>query len=364
MNKLRKYYYRIVDAIAYRSDLKRRAELSNARGARYGSMPLTKDEITKIKAIWGKWGGKRDAFGFYKKFCGSFNPYYVPDEYYDYAEHVFNLRWAALFLQHKGNLKYIVPKQNRAEVIIQKIDGHIVLEDNTEISKSEAIAILKQQSVFVAKKARGTGGGKGVRKVIMDEVQDKDIFLDELLSPNDMEFEREVFQNDFLAQFNPDSVNTIRIVTLNINERCTVLSAFFRMGSKGSFVDNFSSGVGYLVGVNKEGHLSEFGIDKNFNKIYKAPTGIDFKGKQIPNYHQIKKQIIDFSKKIPYASLIGWDVTIDRNMNPIVIEVNLDSAHLALHQIFNGSIFGDRLEEVFDYIKAKKPMLRHQMMIY
>lgn len=364
MNKWKKYYYRIIDAIAYRSDLKRRAEKSNARGARYGSMPLTKDEIAKIKAIWGEWGGKRKAFGFYKKFCGSFSPYYVPDDYYDYAEHVLNLRWAALFLQHKGNLKYIVPKQNRAEVIIQKIDGHIVLEDNTEISKSEAIAILRQQSVFVAKKARGTGGGKGVKKVVMNEVQDKDRFLDELLSPNDMEFEKVVCQNDFLAQFNPDSVNTIRFVTLNINEKCTVLSAFFRMGSKGSFVDNFCSGIGFLVGVNKEGYLNEFGIDKNFNKIYKAPTGLEFKGIKIPNYLQIKEQIIDFSKKIPYASLIGWDVTIDRNMNPIVIEVNLDSAHLALHQSFNGPIFGDRLEEVMNYIKTRTPLLRHQMMTY
>lgn len=364
MNRLRKRYYAIIDSIAYISDLKRRAEKSNDRGGKYGSVALTKQEKAEIKSIWGKWGGNYKAFGFYKKFCGIFNPYYVPDDYYDFAEHVFNLRWAAYFLQHKCNLKYFIPKQNRAEVIVQKIDGHIVLEDNTEISKHEAIAILKQQSVFVAKKGRGTGGGKGVRKIVMDEVQDKDGLLDELLSPIDVEFEKVVCQNVFLAQFNPDSVNTIRFVTLNINDSCTVLSAFFRMGSKGSFIDNFCSGVGVLVGVNDEGYLNEFGIDKNFNKMYKAPTGLEFKGIQIPNYYQIKKQIIDFHKKIPYANLIGWDVTLDRNLNPIVIEVNLDSAHLALHQSFNGPIFGDRLEEVKNYIKTRTPLLRHQMMTY
>lgn len=361
--KYSRIYY-LIDKFAYYCDKKRRVEKANRRGARYGSMPLSKEENEKIKEIWGEWGGNHRVFGFYKLFCGLFNPYFVPDDYYDFAEHVFNLRWASFFLQHKSNLKYILPKQNRAEVIIQKIDGHIVLEDNTEISKQEAISILKKEPVFVAKIARGTGGGKGVRKVVMNDIQDKDTFLDELLSPVDMEFERVVRQNDFLAQFNPDSVNTIRMVTLNINEKCTVLSAFLRMGSKGSFVDNFCSGVGVLVGINNEGYLNEYGVDKNFDKVFKAPTGIDFKGISIPNYDRIKQQIIDFHKQIPFANLIGWDVTLGEDYNPIIIEVNLDHAHLAPHQIFNGPIFGARLNEVMDYIKKRTPLLRHSMITY
>ena len=258
--RLKIRFYNAVDRVAYKCDLKRRAEKANQRGAKYGSILLTKEERKIIKSIWGNWGGNLKAFGFYKMFCESFNPNLVPDDYYDFAEHVFNLRWSAYFLQHKCNLKYFLPKQNRAEVILQKIDGHIVMEDNTEISKQEAISLLKQQSVFVAKIARGTGGGKGVKRIELNEIQNKDMFLEDLLSPIDTEFEKVVQQNDFLAQFNPDSVNTIRIVTLNINRKCTVLSAFLRMGSRGSFVDNFSSGFGILVGINNEGFLNEFGL--------------------------------------------------------------------------------------------------------
>jgi hypothetical protein len=364
MKKLNQLFYSVIDTIAFKCDLRRRAEKANRRGARYGSMPLTKEEKFKIETIWGKWGGNYDVFGFYKKFCGFFDPNFVPDDYYDFAEHVLNLRWSAYFLQHKCNLKYILPKQNRAEVIVQKIDGHYVLEDNTEISKKDAINILKKENAFIAKIARGTGGGRGVRKIIMDDIQNKDEFLNELLSPIDMEFERIISQNDFFAQFNPDSVNTMRMVTLNINEKCTVLSAFLRMGSKGSFVDNFCSGVGVLAGINYEGYLNEFGIDKNFDKVFKAPTGLEFKGVCIPNYDSVKQQIIDFHRKIPFANLIGWDVTLDKDSNPIVIEVNLDSAHLALHQAFNGPIFGERLNEVMEYINTRTPLLHHQMMTY
>lgn len=357
-------FFSFIDKVAYRCDLRHRAEKSNARGSRYGGTALTKEEKAQIKKIWGEWGGNYASYGFYKKFCGSFNPYFVPDDYYDFAEHVFNLRWAAFFLQHKCHLKYILPKQNRAEVILQKIDGHIVLEDNTEISKQEAIEILKRHSVFVAKIARGTGGGKGVQKIVMDGIQDKDSFLDELLSPIDTEFEKIVEQNDFLAQFNPDSVNTIRFITLNINERCTVLSAFLRMGAKGSFVDNLSGGKGVLVGINREGYLSDFGVDKNFNKNYQAPTGIALKGMRIPEYERIKQQMMDFHKKIPFANLIGWDVTLNRELTPVVIEINLDSALIEAHQVFNGPVFGDRLQEVMSYIDLRTPLLRHQMITY
>jgi len=353
-------FYKRIDRIAYKYDLKRRAEKSNERGARYGYASLTMEEIKAIKEIWGDYGGKYQAFGFYKQFCGVFNPYYVPDDYYDFAEHVLNLRWAAFFLQHKCNLKYIVPSKNRAKVIVQKIDGHLVLEDNTEISKEKTIACLKEHDVFMRKIARGTGGGKGVKKIVSKEIKD----FDELLQGNDIEFEELVQQNEFLAQFNPDSVNTFRFITLNINEKCTVLSTFLRMGSKGSYVDNLSGGDGILVGINSEGCFNEFGIDKKFEKKFVSPGGIGFKGIKVPNFEQIKQQIIDFQKKIPFANLIGWDITLDKEMNPIVIEVNLDSALIEAHQVFNGPVFGDRLKEVMDYIDERTPLLRHQMITY
>ena len=173
-----------------------------------------------------------------------------------------------------------------------------------------------------------------------------------------------VKQNDFLAQFNPDSVNTLRFVTLNINRKCTVLSTFLRMGAKGSCVDNLNGGNGVLVGVNSNGVLNDFGVDKNFEKKYESPTGVKFLNVSIPDFDRIKQQIIEFHKKIPFANLIGWDVTIDTEGNPIVIEVNLDTAVIEAHQVFNGPIFGDRLDEVREYIEKRKPLLKHQMMTY
>lgn len=364
MKSIRKLFYQKLNSFTYWYDLKRRAEFVNRRGSRHGYAVLTSKEKQEIKQVWGEYGGKYHAFGFYKQFCGVFNPYYVPDDYYDFAEKVLNLRWAAYFLQHKCNLKYIIPPKNRAKVIVQKIDGHFVLEDNTEISKEVAIARLKEHPCFMCKVARRTGGGKGVKKILLEKVKDEATFFEEILQGNDIEFEEVIQQNEFLAQFNPDSVNTFRFLTLNINQKCTLLSAFLRMGSKGSFVDNLSRGEGVLVGINQNGYINSFGIDKHYEKKDVSPTGLEFKGIKVPDFDELTQQIIEFHKKIPFANLIGWDVTIDKEGNLIVIEVNLDNAIIEAHQIFNGPVFGDRLSEVKEYIENRKTTLSHQMIIY
>lgn len=343
-------------------DARLRQERANSHARRLEQSALTKDEKRKIKSFWGEWGGKYWSFAFYKAFSGKFDVRYVPDDYYDYAEHVLNLRWAAFFLQHKCNLKYIIPESNRPKAIVQKVDGHYVTEDNREMSEQDAIRLLESRDVFIAKNALGPGGGKGVRRVVMLE-GGRDL-LQEVLKWHDITFEEVVEQHAFMAQFNPDSVNTIRFVTLNINGRCDVLSAFIRMGAVGSYVDNLSGGNGVLVGLNQEGCVNEFGIDKHFQKKGNAPTGIPLKGLKVPDYNMLKDQIVSFHQRIPFANLIGWDVAIGKDGSPVVLEINLDSALVEAHQVFNGPIFGERLAEVMRYIEDRKPTLRHSYITY
>ena len=354
--------FAIFDRFAYRLYEKRRWKLANNRVARRSPLvALSKSEKSSFKSIWGSWSPISHEF--YKGFGLPFDTRYVPNDYYDFAEHVLNLRWGAMFLQHKCNLKFIIPSSHRPEVILQKIDGHYLLEDNTEITVDEARDILKKTKSFIKKKARGSGGGYGVVKVCWESVKNPDALLDELLESEDLVFQEIVQQNSFLGSFNPDSVNTFRLLTLNINGRCTLLSSFLRMGAKGSFVDNLSSG-GVLVGINRDGVLHDFGITKDYSKYYKSPTGIEFRGIRVPMWDQIQQQILDFHRKIPYANLIGWDVTVDKDNQVIVIEINLDSAEIEAHQVFNGPVFGDRFDEIRQYIEAKKPKLRHAMITY
>lgn len=355
-------YYSKIDAIAYRFDSKRRLEHANSRVVNKSRIKLSNEELEQFNNYWKGWSSI--SYEFYKAYGLVFNPQIVPNDYYDFAEHVLNLRWSSLFLQHKCNLKYIIPEQNRPKTILQKIDGHYVFEDNCEISFEKAREILKTKDCFICKVALGSGGGHGVQKVCLSNESNVDDSLTQILKPEDLIFQEVIEQNDFMSSLNPDSVNTFRLLTLNINGKCTVLSSFVRMGAKGSFVDNLCSGGGALVGLNQNGCLNEFGIRKDYSKCNETPTGLSFKGMKVPNWNNIKEKVIDFHQHIPYANLIGWDITIDKNDEPVVIEINLDSAEIEAHQIFNGPVFGDRFDEVRGYIEKKKPLLRHAMITF
>lgn len=354
--------YAIIDKYAFRFDIKRRLEHANKRAAKKNRKELSGLEKMEFEKNWCGW--KSMSYEFYKAFGVDFNSQLVPNDYYDFAEHVLNLRWSAFFLQHKCNLKYFIPERNRPKTIIQKIDGHYVYEDNTEIPVETAKDILKSKDTFICKVALGSGGGKGVQKVTWDKDMDAEERFKSLLRPEDLIFQEVLLQSDFMANLNPDSVNTFRLLTLNINGKCSVLSSFVRMGAKGAFVDNLSSGGGALVGVDNEGNLCDYGIRKDYSKVYEAPSGLPFKGMKVPEWNSIKEKIIGFHQHLPHANLIGWDIAIDSDGEPIVIEVNLDSAEIEAHQIFNGPVFGKRFDEVREYIERKKPLLRHAMITY
>lgn len=315
------------------------------------NIKLSSEEYKLLKQYWqGELSYNRiTAYEFYKSF-GVFNPRLIPNDIYANIERLLNPFRYSLFAQHKCCLKYFIPTIYRPKTIIQNIDNHFLDEDDNVISLSQAISIAEKYDSFMIKIAAGSGGGRGVRKVYKGEDlatiftdYGKDFICQEVLQ-----------EHKTLARFNPKCINTIRVLSLNINDKFDVLSSFVRMGGKGSIVDNLHTekGGGCLVGINQEGKLASFGINKNYKKVTTSPMGESFDGMFIEGYNDVKSFIKDcHQKNFPFANLIGWDVIIDQNGKPIIIEINLDSADIAAHQIFNGPIFGERTEEVLEYSK-------------
>ena len=95
-----------------------------------------------------------------------------------------------------------------------------------------------------------------------------------------------------------------------------------------------------------------------------ARAEITSQGVIIPHWDRIKQDVLDLQRQIPYAHLIGWDITMNQDNQVSVIEINLDGAEIEAHQVFNGPVFGDRFDEIRKYINEKKPMLRHAMITF
>jgi len=196
------------------------------------------------------------------------------------------------------------------------------------ISDEEAdkiLASITDERIFVKRNKCGEGSGVSIayRKddgfytdegiKITSEYIRKNHFDDEYL------FEKALVQDPLTAQFNPDSVNTCRVLTY----KNKVVSAALRMGKKGSFVDNAAKG-GVVVNIDIEtGRLSDYGLrEYDVTKYYEHPDShVAFKGVTINNWVDIKELVEKTCELLPYYSSVGFDIVCTPN-GPIILEIN------------------------------------------
>ncbi len=131
-------------------------------------------------------------------------------------------------------------------------------------------------------------------------------------------------QLDFLSQFHPSSINTIRIVTIQHDGGIDAICAFARFGINGRGSDNWSSG-GVIVGIDVEtGKMEEFGLLKpgvGTKCLTHPTTAVEFKGKIIPDWDKIVLYVKSLHEIFYDLHSIGWDVCLT-DCGPMIIEGN------------------------------------------
>ena len=142
-------------------------------------------------------------------------------------------------------------------------------------------------------------------------------------------FEKQINQHLDMAKFNPDTVNTIRVLTYK-NE---IIAATVRFGGKGDFVDNISKG-GLAVNVNiSTGELGEYGTRMyDFHHQFEHPdTHEVFKGNMVPMWDEVKTIVLRCMRFMPYYGSVGYDIAISKD-GPLIVEINT-GAGIGLSQI-------------------------------
>jgi hypothetical protein len=111
-----------------------------------------------------------------------------------------------------------------------------------------------------------------------------------------------------------------------------------KIGKKGSNVDNWHSS--YLCGVTPNGQLLDKAYDNHLNSVTQTDNGIIFGGIELPGFHDMLSLVEKFHKKyFPNCGVIGWDILIDTNNHPRIIEANLTTPGLIGEQLASGDFF-------------------------
>jgi len=141
-------------------------------------------------------------------------------------------------------------------------------------------------------------------------------------------------QHPAISALHPQSVNTIRLITIHTqNDEYVMLPPLLRVGTGGNKIDNWFCG-GLAIGIDTSNNcLREYGFRKPTygGKVDKHPdTDIVLKGYHIPYLQESISMAISLHKKFSTVHSIGWDIAITTD-GPVFIEGN-DNWEISLMQ--------------------------------
>lgn len=253
-----------------------------------------------------------------------------------------------------------LPIANQPQTILKSINGFYFDRDDKPVKGS-----LLQSYVgglrgdFIIKPSR-TANGESINLLafrkegfFLSKEKKKWYEIEEVYG-KDFVIQEKIVQHGVMAEPHPDSVNTMRILTLRWDGEIHFMMAFARFGSNGRVNDNAGTG-GVCVGIDKDGKFSEFAVNADARRIDAHPsTGYQFsQQKEAPGFHAAVNLCLELHNEVMHHNLVSWDIAIDPSGRPIFIEHNFRGA-LWLYQLTTGKpVLGHLTDEILSSMRKR-----------
>lgn len=316
--------------------------------------PLTREQKKEIRSYWKRFGKRvsPDWAGYFCSFLGEYSKLVIPESlYYTQIQPYLNVQ-DMNGLADK-NLANRIFTTKMPGVLARKMNGEFFDGVYNKITINQAMKIIVDHGECFIKPSRNSSYGDGALVWKKEQKQEK---LEKALSSDhkDLIIQEIVKQHNDLAKFHPNSLNTIRIVSLRINNKTVILNSILRMGKENSIVDNYSKG-GYICNLYSNGYLFEKSTQITGVVLDRHPdTNEIFSGNQIPSFENVISEVVKQHDIVPFFRLIAWDFAINREGDPVLIEANFPSGQIDLHQLNNPGLFGEYTDQVLTEVYGKK----------
>lgn len=187
---------------------------------------------------------------------------------------------------------------------------------------------LNDKEYIFAKEHKGETGS-GVEKIKLSEFKNNRQLFTYLLDNNYSLIEEMIQQHSKIQRINPNSVNTLRVITAISGGQVEIVSSILKL-SITSHVDNLGRG-GIVAPLDMDsGTVNGPAISKDY-KTYKSHpiTKEKIEGFKIPYWKETLSMVKDAALIIPEVKTVGWDVAIT-NDGPAIIEGNDNWNHILL----------------------------------
>jgi len=302
------------------------------------------------------------------------SPDFVPESiYYSIIEPVLNKSEFCQTYSDKNFYDLFYDDFLFPEILLRNIDGYffnkdyqVVNIDNDNLLMNFFIGIDR----FILKPSLESGGGTNVKYFRLNNGKyisaDGDIltvkFLMDIFEENYV-IQDIIHQNRFFSQFNPISLNTIKVFTYRspITNKIHILHCLLRVGQENKYIDSTRAG-GFVIGINKYGELNKYAVTRNgltkVDKCFSKINGIDLEpGIKIPFFDKILETSIAIAGRNIHHRLLGLDMAVDQMDNIRCLEVNNMGNAINSFQLNNGPLFGEFTDEVIEYCRLNKHQL-------
>ena len=224
------------------------------------------------------------------------------------------------------NTKKILDLLNNKYALYQKICPFFKRDVASILSENDFkafVAFTAEHPSFVCKPINDAMG-RGITLEHIDSEKDISKQFHALLKDRKtFLMEEQISASPKLSVFNPDSLNTVRLIVYYDGENVIPVGSFFRTGRPGSFVDNAGAGGVFASVDYKTGILNSHGADEKGRFYEEHPDShIRYEGFQIPNWNDALNVSRDATIAMGMPCFIGWDLALDENDEWVIVEGN------------------------------------------
>jgi len=309
---------------------------------------LTQEETKEIRKFWNKYGLEDFSLDthriLYAK-TGIRDPRFVSQNiFYNHLRLVLNNQPLARVWSDKNYLDLFLGNVETVDNVIRVVSGRLLNQNFELVTWQKAQELMNQYEQLVTKPSLMTEKGIDV------ELIEKPYDLKKIIRSYGQNFCIQVplEQHHFFNNFNESSINSMRINTILLNTEAYVVNSFVKIGEPGQFADNRGENR-YLLGFDDMGVLKDYCVDSKLNIRYEIPSGFKFAGKQIPYVDRVYKIATEAHKKMAHFGLAYWDIVLQSNNQPVILEANLRAPNTIFIQAATGPFFGKHTEELLEF---------------
>lgn len=297
------------------------------------------------KRFWFELAGSRDHI---------MNPRFIPSDLYylELLPYLNNMNFSKA-TEDKNYLKMRFPDVKQAKTVCCRIAGEYYDDTMNLISQDDAVRLCRDtKSELFIKPSVYSGYGKGIQKFYPSECTDERVTeLFEETGPNFIVQEK-IKQHPALASLNPDSVNTVRILSLFLDGSVYIPNMYLRIGTSGT--SHVVVGSEYNAEIMPNGHVSQKVCLDEGCWLDNAEERIIDEGFSVPEIERLCDLVRKVHPRVGHFKWIGWDLTIDEDGDPLLIEFNTDPGDSA-QRVCGRPLFGEMTDRVLeDYFHERR----------